>query len=171
VLADMCIPGYWAAGYWRAPGPRSFAYPLGWGTLGFALPAAVGAAASGRRALVITGDAGALYAIGELATAVQERLPIAVLVVNDDGYGMLRFDERARFGRAIASDLRTPDFVALGESFGVPSKRVSMRDTPAGVRWAMEQDGPALLELPARLEPPLTTSPRWPLKGKPEARP
>ncbi len=45
VLADMCIPGYWLAGYRRVPGPRQLLYPVGWGTLGFAFPASIGAVA------------------------------------------------------------------------------------------------------------------------------
>ena len=49
VVVDMCIPGYWVAGYRRVPAPRKLAYPLGWGTLGFAFPASLGAALAGRR--------------------------------------------------------------------------------------------------------------------------
>ena len=171
VVADMAIPGYWAAAYYAAPGPRTFAYPLGWGTLGFALPAAIGAAASGRRTVVVTGDAGFLFAPGELATAVQERLPIAVVVVDDGGYGMLRFDELERFDQTFAADLATPDFVALARSFGVKGRKTSPESVDRDLAWALKQNGPALLHLEAAWAPPLTTSPRWPLKGKPEARP
>ena len=171
VVADMAIPGYWAAAYLEASGPRSFAYPLGWGTLGFALPAAVGAAASGRQAVVLCGDAGLLFAPGELATAVQERLEIAIVVVNDRGYGMLRFDEDERFDERFAVDLVSPDFVALAKSFGAKARKTSADDVGRDLVWALKQKSPALLELDAAWAPPLTTSPRWPLKGKPEARP
>lgn len=171
VLADMCVAGYWYAGYAPVPGPRSFAYPVGWGTLGFALPSAIGTTAAGRRSLVICGDAGLMFGVGELATAVQEKYPIAVLVVNDDGYGMLRFDEKERFSSTFACDLHTPDFVALAGSFGVPAQRCSRRDLAGALRWALSQDGPALVELRASFPPPPTTSPRWPLRGRKEARP
>jgi acetolactate synthase-1/2/3 large subunit len=171
VVADMAIPGYWAAGYFAPSGPRRFAYPLGWGTLGFALPAAVGAAAAGHQVVVVCGDAGLLFAPGELATAVQERLPIAVVVVNDRGYGMLRFDEDERFGERFDVDLETPDFVALARSFGAKGRSTSMSSFERDLGWALKQKGPALLELDAAWPPPLTTSPRWPLKGRPEARP
>jgi len=170
VFADMAVAGYWLAGYFRPSAPRRFA-SAGWGTLGFALPAAIGAAASGARALAVCGDAGALFAIGELATAVQEELPLAVLVVSDAGYGMLRFDARERYGAPVATDLRAPDFVALAESFGVPARRATQRDAAAALEWATAHRGPALVELRARFAPPLTTSPRWPLKARPEARP
>jgi len=171
VFADMAIPGYWMAAYHRARAPRSFAYPLGWGTLGFAFPAALGAAAAGRRALVVCGDAGLMYAVGDLATAVQERLPIAVLCLNDDGYGMLRFDERERFGRTIASDLQTPDLPALARAFGIEARTVTVAKVGEGVAWALSRPGPTVVEVRGKLEPPLTTSPRWPLKGRKEARP
>jgi len=121
--------------------------------------------------VVVTGDAGVLYGVGELATAVQEQLDIVVLVVDDAGYGMLRFDARERFGREFATDLRSPDFVAMGTSFGVRSERVTLTGLERAMRAALERGGPALLVLQAALEPPITTSPRWPLKGRPEARP
>jgi len=171
VVCDMAVAGYWVGAYFRPSAALSFAYPLGWGTLGFALPAAIGAAATGRRTLAIAGDAGALFAIGELATAAQEELPLVLLVVNDEGYGMLRFDERERFGAEFASDLRTPDFVALARSFGLTAKRATEADVHAQLRAAFKRKGPSVIELHARWAPPLTTSPRWPLKGKPEARP
>jgi acetolactate synthase-1/2/3 large subunit len=171
LFADMAIPGYWAAAYFPAAGPRTFAYPLGWGTLGFALPAAIGAAASGRKVVVTCGDAGLLFAPGELATAVQERLDITILLVNDHGYGMLRFDEDERFSERFAVDLTTPDFVALAGSFGVKARKTTIKKLAVDLAWGVKQRGPILIELEARWAPPLTTSPRWPLKGKREARP
>jgi acetolactate synthase-1/2/3 large subunit len=121
--------------------------------------------------VVVCGDAGLLFAPGEFATAVQERLEIAVVVVNDGGYGMLRFDEEERFGEPFAVDLATPDFVALARSFGVKARKTGAESIDRDLGWALKQNGPALLELEAAWAPPVTTSPRWPLKGKPEARP
>ncbi|MGZ4142359.1 MAG: thiamine pyrophosphate-binding protein [Actinomycetota bacterium] len=171
LVADMAVAGYWLAGYFAAPSPRCFAFPLGWGSLGYALPAGVGAAASGRRTIVVTGDAGLLYAPGELATAVQENLPLTIVVVNDEGYGMLRFDEGERFGRTFAADLSTPDFTRLADSFGMKARACKPKDFHEALAWALKHKGPALVELRARFAPPITTSPRWPLKGKKEARP
>lgn len=171
VLADMAVAGYWTAAYHQPSAPRLLQFPLGWGTLGYALPASVGVAAAGSRALVICGDAGALFAIGELATLVQERAEVAVLVVNDSGYGMLRYDEKERFGKSLpSSDLVAPDFVKLAKAFGVQARA----STPAGVTealgWALTRKGPAVVEVKASFVPPLTTSPRWPLRGAKEAR-
>jgi acetolactate synthase-1/2/3 large subunit len=171
VLADMAVPGYWVAAYLTAETPRSFAYPLGWGTLGYAFPASIGAAAAGRRAVVVCGDGGFLFAPGELATAVQERLPITVLVVNDGGYGMLRFDQMERFGHTASVDLHVPDFAKLAAAFGAKARRIGPDGLEGAIAWSLKQKGPSLIEMAARWAPPLTTSPRWPLKGKPEARP
>lgn len=171
IVADMAIPGYWTAAYLPANRPRTFAFPLGWGTLGFALPAAVGVAASGRRAIVICGDGGFAFAPGELATMVQENLDVAIVVVNDGGYGMLRFDEEERFGETFSVDLATPDFVALARAYGVRARKGSAEALDRDLLWATRRHGPALLQIEAAWAPPITTSPRWPLKGKPEARP
>jgi len=171
VVGDMTIPGYWSAAYLPVQQPRGFAFPLGWGTLGFAFPAALGVAASGRRAVVIAGDGGFLFAAGELATAVQERLDITIVLVNDGGYGMLRYDEDERFGERFAVDLATPDFVALAKAFGAHARAATPAQIGDAVAWSLGRRGPSLIEVEAAWDPPLTTSPRWPLKGKPEARP
>ncbi len=171
LVADMTIPGYWCAGYFPVAQPRGFAYPLGWGTLGFAFPASIGVAASGRRAVVISGDGGFLFAPGELATAVQERLPVTVVVVNDGGYGMLRFDQDERFGKRFGVDLVAPDYVEMARSFGARARMSTPAKIGEALGWAVRQRGPTLIEVRVAFAPPLTTSPRWPLKGKPEARP
>ena len=113
LFADMCIPGYWLAGFHRGARQRSFAYPM-WGTLGFALPASLGAAAGGDRTVCVCGDGGFLFACGELATLAQERLPVTVIVVDDGGYGMLRFDQLEAGAESFGVDLDTPDLVTLG---------------------------------------------------------
>jgi acetolactate synthase-1/2/3 large subunit len=162
VLADMCIAGYWVAGFHRVPGPRRLAYPMGWGTLGFAFPAALGAATTGR-AVAIVGDGGFLFACGELATAVQERLPVTVVLVDDGGYGMLRFDQVQAGVPTRGVDLVTPDFAALAGAFGVPAETVDGfgEAFEAALTKSLEVDGPSLVAVRAALTPPPSTSPRW----------
>jgi acetolactate synthase-1/2/3 large subunit len=164
VVTDMCIPGYWLGGYWRPPSPRKLAYPLGWGTLGFGFPASLGAGLAGAGPTVcVCGDGGFMYACGELATVVQERIPLTIVVVDDGGYGMLRFDQRLAGEEPFGVDLVTPDFVALANSFGVPAGTVegfgsefeqALRDSIAGAE-------PRMIVVRATLKPPPTTSPRW----------
>ncbi|HEX2163722.1 MAG TPA: thiamine pyrophosphate-dependent enzyme, partial [Thermoanaerobaculia bacterium] len=166
VVCDMAVSGYWTGGYLPLRPGRRILYPLGWGTLGFALPASIGAAVAGAgRAVAICGDGGALFAIGELATLAQERLPATVVVHNDACYGMLRYDEERRFGRAFAVDLDAPDFVALARSFGIPAWKADLADGDfeSALSAALDVDGPSLVEVTGTLSPPRVTSARWPL--------
>jgi acetolactate synthase-1/2/3 large subunit len=168
VLADMCIPGYWLAGFHRVPAPRKLAYPMGWGTLGFAFPASLGAALAGAGPVVsVSGDGGFLFACGELATAAQERLSLTAVVVDDGGYGMLRFDQERAGQPAFGVDLATPDFEALARSFGVHAQTVEGLgdDFSASLADHVAREEPTVLVARAALEPPPTTSPRWYRRG------
>ncbi len=96
----MTIPGYWLGNYYCPDRSRAVQYPVGWGTLGYALPASVGAAfASDLPVLAVCGDGGVMFALGELATIAQEHLAVTVLVVDDGGYGMLRYGRQEGVGR------------------------------------------------------------------------
>ncbi|MCE6994010.1 thiamine pyrophosphate-binding protein [Saccharothrix sp. S26] len=163
VVADMCVAGYWVGGFGRITRPRALAYPVGWGTLGFGFPAALGAAVTGR-VVAVCGDGGFLFAVGDLATAAQERLPVTVVLVDDGGYGMLRHDQVRAGHEPFGVDLRSPDFVALAGSFGVEASVVD----GFGARFRARLDeyaarsGPNVLVVRGEaLKPPVTTSPRW----------
>jgi acetolactate synthase-1/2/3 large subunit len=171
VFADMCIPGYWLAGMHPFARPCRLAYPVGWGTLGFAFPAALGSALAGHRTLAVAGDGGLLFAVGELATAVQEQAPLTLLVVDDGGYGMLRFDQREAGRAASGVDLHTPDWLALAASFGIAAERTALAAEPgtgttraglaADLRRHLDDPRPTMLVLELAMRPPETTSPRW----------
>jgi len=164
VLCDMCIPGYWLGGFHAASAPRRLTYPLGWGTLGCAFPQSLGAALAGGGPVVsVSGDGGFLFACGELATVAQERLPMTTVIVDDGGYGMLRFDQRRAGTPPYGVDLRTPDFVSLAESFGVHAEAVDglEDDFSTALRRHVGDPEPTVLVARAALEPPPTTSPRW----------
>ncbi|MFD2092428.1 thiamine pyrophosphate-binding protein [Blastococcus deserti] len=168
LFVDMCIPGYWLAGFHRVPGPRRLAYPMGWGTLGFAFPAAIGAASAGPgRTVAVVGDGGFLFACGELATVAQERLPLTVVVVDDGGYGMLRYDQQHAGVPTRGVDLTTPDFRAMAEAFGVPARAVTGlgSDFAAVLAESVAETGPNLVVADAALTPPPSTSPRWYRRG------
>ena len=164
VVCDMCIPGYWLGGFHRPAGPRKLLYPFGWGTLGCAFPQALGAALAGAGPVVsVSGDGGFLYACGELATAAQERIPLTAVVVDDGGYGMLRFDQDQRGDPHVGVDLQTPDFAALAQSFGVRSFTADDLGANFGAALARQlaRDEPSLLLARAALSPPPNVSPRW----------
>lgn len=163
LVCDMAIAGYWVGSYAAVERTRALQYPVGWGTLGYGFPAALGAAAAGHPTLAVCGDGGLAMGLGELATLVQERLPLTVLVVDDGGYGMLRYDQQRAGDPLRGVDLVTPDFPALAAAFGLPAT-----DVPAigpaladALGAALASRAPQLIRVPARLLPPRTTSPRW----------
>ena len=163
VFADMCIPGYWLASMHPFARPRRLAYPVGWGTLGFAFPAAIGAAlAQDDPVLCVCGDGGFMFAAGELATMAQERAPLTVLVVDDGGYGMLRFDQHKAGTAPFGVDLVTPDWHALAGAFGIECEEAEMGAGLAGVlRRRLASRAPSVVVVRAELPPPPSTSPRW----------
>jgi acetolactate synthase-1/2/3 large subunit len=165
VFCDMCIPGYWVGGFHSFRLPRRLAYPVGWGTLGFGFPAAIGAALSDQgKVVAITGDGGFLYACGELATIKQNNLPLTTVIVDDGGYGMLRFDQDRAGKPQFGVDLETPDFVALAGSFGITAEAVEGLDEEFGealARHVATSEPTVLVSHGPALQPPPTTSPLW----------
>ncbi|MFI9353572.1 thiamine pyrophosphate-binding protein [Streptomyces lydicus] len=150
---DMTILAYWA---WSAFDPRrsnALHSAQGAGGLGYGFPAALGVAVAGpeRPVLAVSGDGGAMYSIAELATARQYDLPVTWLIVDDGGYGILREYMTDAFGRATATELARPDFVALAESFGVPAVRTSPERLGTDLAAAFAAPGPSVVVLPARL--------------------
>jgi thiamine pyrophosphate-dependent acetolactate synthase large subunit-like protein len=163
VLADMAVAGYWLGGYASMGRSRRLQYPVGWGTLGYALPAAIGpASVLGTPTLAVCGDGGVLFGVGELATLAQERLPVTVLVVDDACYGMLRYDQQRIGDPERGVHLTAPDFPALARSFGLDVIDLpGDRGLPDALHDAAGRPGPHLIHLSASFTPPRTTSPRW----------
>lgn len=161
-VCDMAVAGYWVGGYAAVHHPRRLLYPVGWGTLGYALPAAIGVAAAGIHTLAVVGDGGLAMALGELATIAEQHLPITILVVDDGGYGMLRFDQQ-RAGRPERGvDLRSPGWRELGAAFSMPvDLPQTMDDLRNVVTWSAMTGDPRLVIHTASLYPPRSTSPRW----------
>jgi acetolactate synthase-1/2/3 large subunit len=118
--------------------------------IGPALPLAIGAAiGSGKKTAVIQGDGGFMLNIGELATAVQYKVPVVTCVFNDRGYGVLRSIEGRTFeGRQFGVELATPDFVMVANGMGMKAERV---ESAAGFRDAFARglatEGPYLIDI------------------------
>ena len=166
VVVDMCIPGYWMAGFYTPSAPRRLQVPLGWGTLGYAFPAALGAALTDTGPTVaLCGDGGFLFACGELATMAQEEIPLTVVIVDDGGYGMLRYDQVRAGAETFGVDLHTPDFEAMAASFGVWAETVFGLEDDFGEALSrhVETGQPSVLvaKTPTPLVPPPNTSPNW----------
>lgn len=132
------------------------------GAMGYGLPAAVAAklARPERTVVCFTGDGDFLMTGQELATAVQERLAIVIVLVNNSMYGTIRMhQERAYPGRPYGTDLVNPDFVAYARAFGAHGELVERTaEFPAAFERAVAAGGPALLEL--RVDPEAITPAR-----------
>ncbi len=130
VVTDVGQHQMWEAQYYHHDTPRSLITSGGLGTMGFALPAAIGAkiARPDAEVWVVVGDGGFQMTMAELATIAQEGLDINVAIINNGYLGMVRqwqefFYER----RYAATPMSSPDFVKLAESFGLTAARVSER--------------------------------------------
>lgn len=130
--------------------PRTSIHASG-GGIGQGFQMALGAklACPERVVVALVGDGGLLVNVGELATAVQERIAVILVVFNDHGYGVLRNIQDVRYGgRRIGVDLPAPDLIRLAEAFGAWGCRVSaVEDFRTAFQAAMEVQGPALIEV------------------------
>ena len=161
VVNDQSILNYWASAFFPVFEPGTFLYPLGSGTLGYGLPAAIGAACAlrvlekHRKIVCIAGDGGFQYTQHELATLVQYDLPVKILVVNDEAYGVIGFLQRSLFGQAHEVALKNPDFCRVAEAYGMRAERVTNleRLRQRLPDW-LESPGPALLEWRTELKAP-----------------
>jgi acetolactate synthase-1/2/3 large subunit len=153
VAWDMTILGYLASIHYVALAPRTFLYPLGSGTLGFAWLAALGAKAARPETpvMAVVGDGGFMYGLSELASARQHGIAAKLLLIDDGGYGILREYQRESFDAFHGVDLKEPDFEALINAFGIPVRVTSGERFKADLEWAFGVDGPAALILRERL--------------------
>jgi acetolactate synthase-1/2/3 large subunit len=154
VFTDACEIGYRMHADWVSHGPRQFFYPSNYITLGWAFPAAVGAAVAlpGQPVLSVSGDGGFLMTAQELATAVRYKLPVIAVVHNDGTYGAIKNIQQHAFqARYLDVELTNPDFLALAAAYGVPAHRTGSPDElRAAVRSCLDQGGPSLIEVPDR---------------------
>jgi acetolactate synthase-1/2/3 large subunit len=158
VVNDQTGLNYWMEWHYPVLAPRTFLYPIGSATLGYGVPAAIGAkiARPDRPVIAVVGDGGFLFSVGELATAVKYSLPIVFLVLNDNRYGAIKYLQEAMFaGRWGEADLANPDFPALARAFGAEGHLVKqVDDLPRALSRALAHPGPTVLELPVAIDPP-----------------
>jgi acetolactate synthase-1/2/3 large subunit len=151
VFNDPTTIAFWARSLWRAWLPRTWFVPSGFGTLGSSMPTAIGAKIARPEVptVCLIGDAGIMFSIQDLMTAVQERVPIVVMVFNDRGYGVERRHQDHLYGRRNAVDITPPDFVALANAFGARGVLVDdLSEVGSALESALDADGPVLIEVP-----------------------
>ncbi|WP_043587459.1 biosynthetic-type acetolactate synthase large subunit [Geminisphaera colitermitum] len=144
----------WIAQAYPFRRPRTFLTSGGLGTMGFGLPAAIGAAlaAPGRRVACVSGDGSILMNIQELATLADHDLPVAVLIFNNAQLGLVRQQQELFFQQRYAASHFTtgPDFAALARAFGVRGHRIAAntRNPLAEIAAALAQPGPCVIDIP-----------------------
>lgn len=141
----------WTAQHFRWRHPRTMITSGGLGTMGFGLPAAIGAKVARPDALVIDidGDASFGMTLTELSTAAQFNIGVKIIILNNEEQGMVTQWQSIFYEDRFAhTHQKNPDFVKLGDAMGVQAQRcIAPGDVEAKLRWLIESEGPALLEV------------------------
>lgn len=146
------VAGFGAFPFYDLPGPRTWMNPSGLATLGYALPAAIGAkiARPDRAVAALVGDGGFMFTMSELMVAAQHRLALPVVIWNDRAFGEISRLMQERGFEPFATDLAVPDLATLASAYGAAWARADEPDDLAdAVDVALAADGPTLIEVPA----------------------
>ena len=156
VVTDVGQHQMWEAQYYKHEKARSLITSGGLGTMGFALPAAIGVKVARPEAevWVVVGDGGFQMTLCELATIVQEKLKVNIAIINNGFLGMVRQWQEFFYERNYAATpLLNPDFAKLGEAYGIRSMTVTGRSQVVpSVQAAREHDGPVLINFQVEQE-------------------
>jgi thiamine pyrophosphate-dependent acetolactate synthase large subunit-like protein len=150
VVTDMTQIAYAGNQLYPCAEPRTWFHPNGYGTLGFGLPAAIGAKLARPDAAVaaLVGDGGLMFTVQELATAVELEMPLAVIMWNNDGYGQIRDGLIQRGVAEIGVNLRNPDHLMLARAFGCEAVRPdSLEAFQAALLRATKAKAPTFIEI------------------------
>jgi acetolactate synthase-1/2/3 large subunit len=150
VVTDVGQHQMWEAQYYHHNKPRTLVTSGGLGTMGFALPAGIGAKFAKPEAdvWVVVGDGGFQMTMSELATIVQEKIKVNIAIINNGYLGMVRqWQEFFYDKRYVATPLVAPDFAALANAFGIRGERITTRaDVIPTIRSARESQEPVLID-------------------------
>lgn len=150
VFTDMTQIAYTANFYFPCEVPRRWFHPLGFGTLGYAMPAAIGGqiACPDRATIAIAGDGGFLFTMQDLGTAVELGLPLPILVWNNDAFGQIAYGMNKRDIPELGVRQRNPDYLALARAFGAEAVRPdSLAALSDAIGAAFKAAGPTLIEV------------------------
>ena len=148
--ADVGTPMVWALRHTRATGKRRTIVSLTHGTMANAMPQALGAkkAAPDRQVISLSGDGGLSMLLGDLITAVQEKISIKIAVFNNGTLGFVELKMKVEGILDAYTNLKNPDFARLAEAIGFHARRVERaEELEAAVREWIAAPGPALLDV------------------------
>jgi len=154
VTTDVGQHQMWVAQAWPFRAPRTLLTSGGFGTMGFGMPVAIGAAlaAPNRRVACVSGDGSLLMNIQELATIADHQLPVAVLVFNNAQLGLVRQQQELFYGKRYEGSVfeTTPDFAAVARAFGIRGHRIAANapDPLAEIAAALAMPGPCVIDIP-----------------------
>ena len=154
VASDMTQIAYAANEIFPMYTPRTWLHPVGFGTLGFALPAAIGAkfGVGEMPVAALMGDYGLQYTANELGTAVEHRLPLVILLWNNDALGQIRDDMVSKGIQPNAVTLQNPDFQMLARAYGCRAERPeNLKALGIAIVAALTANGPTLIEMTPRM--------------------
>ena len=151
VITDSGTFARWVHRYFRFAGPRTQAGPMA-GAMGYGVPGGIGAALARPRSpvVVFVGDGGFLMTGQEAVTLVQERLPVKIVVCDNNAWGSILTSQQTRYGEAgiFGTRIESPDFEAVGRAYGLHASRVRETGEFAGAfAAALAHPGPALIHL------------------------
>ena len=167
VVADPGTPCPYVSGYFAFnQAGRRFITNRAHGALGFALPAAIGAAygAPNAKVVALMGDGSFGFAVGELETAVRKRLPITFIVFSNSAYGWIKASQKSGYEqRYFSVDFTRSDHARIAEAFGLKAWRVAdPSELDAAVTAAIRHDGPTLIDVISQpLEESAVPVSRW----------
>jgi len=156
LVNDMTMMSYICCTLYPVFEPRTFFFPSGYGTLGFSLPAAIGAKIARPEAVVVAvvGDGGFQYTMQELATAVQFRVGLPIVIFNDSTYTAVKDAQAREYDRRfIAVDLVNPDYIKLAGAYGIPAVRAETPEAlTEAIRAASSRDLPTIIDTPIHFD-------------------
>ncbi|MDI3537912.1 MAG: 5-guanidino-2-oxopentanoate decarboxylase [Eubacteriaceae bacterium] len=151
LLADMTTAAYIALSEYEAYAPRTFLHPVGFGTLGYSVPAAIGAkiANPDKNMIALIGDGGFQFTMQELAVACEQNLPIPIVIWNNGGYGEIKRNEAAMgFENYIAVDNKNPDFIKLAQAYEIDGLRPkNQQELKQALTESFKKDQPTIIEI------------------------
>jgi len=151
VISDVGTHKMWVAKFYPVYGNNTLLISNGFASMGFAVPAALGAKLTypQRKVVAVCGDGGFLMNVQELETACRLRLNVVIVIFNDGGYNLIKWKSAGKFGSSSGLDFTNPDFVRLAESFGAQGFSITSPDSLDDIlSMALSKEGPVVLDVP-----------------------